>query len=939
MCAGGKRLVSIRRHQTAILKTHAKRAGNIDAGLNSDDRAFRKGRFVARRKKRLLVDVDADTMPQAMPHLSRISACGKHLFGMLMHRGAGDARANHRLAFLIRAPKRIESAAKLGRHLLDENRSRHIRAVAGFPRAEIHHDRVAPLDDGIARLRMRTASMRSRRDNRGEGQTVGTGRIHEAVKLELHFPLGHARADETRDMCETRVGDRLRGLQPLDFEGILHRTQAKHGLGTRDQFGCRAVLREGSKQCPVLEQADLIVETHPRHFAQTGGTPFGMRLADGVHRNGPAFRFTFASLDIARVGMEDGFIRGNQQQMRLFVIENAIKSACPDDVGGVAYEKSVKLLFLHPIPQARYARARCIAVCHRQSASLVDRRHIPQTRKTAAALPCVSYGIPRPSLCARYYSRMDTHDDIKENAVHTPSGLAKTPEATVGSADVSHAAEESALVPDSEGDARAANDSKDAAESLTAGEGDDTLADEITAKLVDEGEAPTDFETQPTVAFESENDTKADNDAEAEREPLILVIHASVGSGHKSAAQAIAQALEELRDSGDPAYPDGSPLAPNTRIEVLDALDFSRIHFNGDKVASSFTGGGRPFYDLTWRYTFTGRLLWGGGTCMNTFMFPRFTQYVRDNHPQAVIATHIMGANIAVGARLLTHQNYPVVSVPTDYETEGFWPHYFTDAFCVGTEYMAETLRARTIPEQRIRITGIPTRSEFLRNYDMKEAREEFGLPQEKKVVAILAGANLPAPYRLFRESINEILPYLHRYTDMHFVVTAGRDQNYAEDMRQRIRDIGLSNVTIIDYCEEMAQLMAACDLAVCKSGGLTVTECLCSSTPMILMGRAYGQEKANMNMLTGNGAAMHVTTPRELRAALDRFSANPRLLDSMLFNANLLRKPNASRDVAKIALELVAHPEEHESLHFLQRHPALFLMKLYFGGKPAHIR
>lgn len=432
---------------------------------------------------------------------------------------------------------------------------------------------------------------------------------------------------------------------------------------------------------------------------------------------------------------------------------------------------------------------------------------------------------------------------------------------------------------------------------------------------------------------------ECENEQESEREPVILVVHASVGSGHRSAALAIAQALEELRDSGAPAFPDNSPLPPHTRIEVLDALDFSRVHFNGDKVASSFTGGGRPFYDFTWRYTFTGRLLWGGGTCINTVMFPRFTQYVREKRPQAIIATHIMGANLAVGARLLTHQKYPVISVPTDYETEGFWPHYFTDAFCVGTEYMAETLRARNIPERRIHITGIPTRSEFLRSYDMKEARGEFGLPQEKKIVTILAGANLPAPYRLFRESISVILPYLHRYTDMHFVITAGRDEAYAQEMRRRIRDLGLPNVTVIDYCDKMAQLMAACDLAICKSGGLTVTECLCSSTPMILMGRAYGQEKANMNMLTGNGAAMHVTTPRELRAALDRFSANPRLLDSMLFNANLLRKPNAARDVARIALGLIAHPEAHETLRFLRRYPALYLIKLYFGGKPAHIR
>ena len=422
--------------------------------------------------------------------------------------------------------------------------------------------------------------------------------------------------------------------------------------------------------------------------------------------------------------------------------------------------------------------------------------------------------------------------------------------------------------------------------------------------------------------------------------PTIIIIHSSVGSGHRSAALAIEQIIKKMLVERMPAFPDGSPLPQNTNIMVLDSLDYGRIHFNGDRWASSFTGATRPYYDITWRYTFTGRLLWGGGTGISTVMFPRFTKLVEEVKPIAVIATHIMGANIAVGARMLTKQNFPIVSVPTDYETEGLWPHAFTDAFCVGTDFMAETLRARKIEEEKIHITGIPTRTDFLQEYDVVEARREFNLPEDKKVVLILAGATLPAPYRLFRERIDQTLPYLHRYTDMHFVVVAGKDADYSAQVRSRVRELGLSNVTVLDYCSEMAKLMATANLAICKAGGLTVTECLCSRTPMILVGRAYGQEKANVNMLTGNGAAMHVTTPRELRSRLDRFSANPKLLDSMLFNANLLRKPNAAMDIVRITMKLVAEtPSEGTTHRWHRRLPGLYLFKLCIGDRPAHTR
>ena len=467
----------------------------------------------------------------------------------------------------------------------------------------------------------------------------------------------------------------------------------------------------------------------------------------------------------------------------------------------------------------------------------------------------------------------------------------------------------------------------------------DTRAD-IMADIDDEALPPLVREAIEEAEAEQAALAETAEPAETEEPPVIFVMHSSVGSGHRSAAIAIAQMIELMRDEGTPAFPDGRPLPPDTKVEVLDTLEYGRIHFDGDRWASSFTGFTRPYYDITWRYTFTGRLLWGGGTGISTVMFPRFTKLVREVKPLAVIATHIMGANIAVGARMLTRQNFPIVSVPTDYETEGLWPHAFSDAFCVGTEYMAETLRARKIPEEKIFITGIPTRTDFLQEYDKQQAREEFGLPQEKRIVLVLAGATLPAPYRLFRESIDETLPYLHRYTDMHFVIIAGRDQEYSSQVRQRVKELGLPNVTVIDYCTEMAKLMSACDLAVCKAGGLTVTECLCTSTPMVLMGRAYGQEKANVNMLTGNGAALHMTTPRELRAALDRFSANPRLLDSMLFNANLLRKPNAAQDITRITLKLVDEAaNEDMDRQWHRRLPWLYLMKLYIGHKPAHIR
>ncbi|MEG1830601.1 MAG: glycosyltransferase [Raoultibacter sp.] len=421
---------------------------------------------------------------------------------------------------------------------------------------------------------------------------------------------------------------------------------------------------------------------------------------------------------------------------------------------------------------------------------------------------------------------------------------------------------------------------------------------------------------------------------EAPVRPCVIVMHASVGSGHRSAAIAIGQVFEELRDTLIDDGEAGFAVPADLDVEVLDVLDFGRVVFDGDKTASMFTGFTRPIYDLTWRFTLTGRFLWGGGTCWSRIMYPQFTDYVREKQPIAIVCTHIVAANVAAGARMLTGQNYPILSVPTDYETEGMWPHKQTDAFCVATEAMAETLRPRLVPEHTIVLTGIPTRKDFRQTYNRADVRETLGLPQDKKVVLALAGAYLPRPYIHFRNAIDQLLPFMHRFTDMHLVIIAGNDPEYAAHLRRSIDDLGVSNVSVLDYVHEMAALMAASDLAICKSGGLTVTECLCSQTPMILMGQAYGQEKANVLMLTSLGAAMHVTTARELLDALRHFSDNPESMEALLVNSNIVRRPNAAPDIAREAFRLAQLPasEAHTNRkkHFMQ---------FYWGKKPAHTR
>ena len=242
-------------------------------------------------------------------------------------------------------------------------------------------------------------------------------------------------------------------------------------------------------------------------------------------------------------------------------------------------------------------------------------------------------------------------------------------------------------------------------------------------------------------------------------------------------------------------------------------------------------------------------------------MYSAFTRYVAKRKPIAIVTTHIVAANAAVAARMITKFDFPVVCVPTDYGVEGLWPHRFSDLFCVADELMKEELYPRKVKPEDIKVTGIPVKPSFNQEYDRTAVLEKYGLPVDKKIVLVIAGARLRQPYVLFRELMDEIIEDLAAFDDMHFVFLTGSDEEYADQVRKHCTDCGVPNVSVYNYVEKIAELMNAADLAIAKSGGLAVTECLCSRLPLIIVGRSFGQEDANTTTVTRAGAAYQVLT------------------------------------------------------------------------------
>lgn len=369
--------------------------------------------------------------------------------------------------------------------------------------------------------------------------------------------------------------------------------------------------------------------------------------------------------------------------------------------------------------------------------------------------------------------------------------------------------------------------------------------------------------------------------------PTIAIVHASVGSGHRIAAESVAAELQSL--------------IPTAQIDLLDILSFGSVHVSGDAATTAFTGATAPLYNAAWGNVTLGRTSMFLAGPLLSLVYQQFTTWLREHNPSAIITTHGLAANLAARAtRKPELARIPVAAIATDYGLHGFWPHRGLDLFCVADEAERQELLRRGTPDADIRVTGIPVRPQFAREINPAAARERLDFAPDRRVVLALAGATQPGPYARFKDSLAITLPAIASVPGTTVAVVTGRDDAFAEELRSRIAGFGTTNVRVMGYVEQMAEVMSAADVVVCKPGGLVTAECAAVGLPMVLVGPAVGQERANAKSLLAAGAAIYDDDPRRLAEVVRRALGHPVKLRQMREASLAISRPTAAHVVAE---------------------------------------
>jgi UDP-N-acetylglucosamine:LPS N-acetylglucosamine transferase len=252
---------------------------------------------------------------------------------------------------------------------------------------------------------------------------------------------------------------------------------------------------------------------------------------------------------------------------------------------------------------------------------------------------------------------------------------------------------------------------------------------------------------------------------------------------------------------------------------------------------------------------------WGARMLLTAFGGGRMARSLRAADPDLIVSVFPAATDVLGELRKRGRLDVPVVSAITDLAALRYWAHPAVDVHLIIHPESEEEVR-HIAPGSRIEaVTGL-YEDAYLQPRDRADARRDLGLPQDPRIVLVSGGGWGVGD---LQGAIDVALELPHIFV----VALCGRN----EDMRSALeaRFDPDERVRIEGYTTRMSDYMAAADVLVHSTAGLTVLEAIMRGCAPISYGWGRAHIRVNNRAYVRFGLAEVAANPVELRAALAR--------------------------------------------------------------------
>jgi len=371
--------------------------------------------------------------------------------------------------------------------------------------------------------------------------------------------------------------------------------------------------------------------------------------------------------------------------------------------------------------------------------------------------------------------------------------------------------------------------------------------------------------------------------------PKVLILHASIGGGHKSAANALQQAFAQ-RDVTDVVVKD---------VFEFGGPAFERVVAGGYKVTSEKA-------PLLWKMFYesgdVGDPRWAKiknqlrGQAQRPMFVLTLDKFVQEYAPDILIGTHFMPLEILLPLKRKGEITAPLYEVITDFMVSSDWIQNGVDRYFVASDFTRNAMMARGVDANLIEVTGIPVKPELALAKTLHAARARVGL-DSGHVITLLGGG-------VSSKRIRHVAQALLK-TALHgvLVIVAGRNQELLDDI-ETLENGATLRVLKLGFIDYLDDLIAASDVVITKAGGLTVSEILARGTPMIVIDPIPGQEEWNADYVAASGAGIQLRMIETAPAATVALLSDPDRLAAMRTRAKQVGKPRAALEIVEATLK-----------------------------------
>jgi 1,2-diacylglycerol 3-beta-galactosyltransferase len=373
------------------------------------------------------------------------------------------------------------------------------------------------------------------------------------------------------------------------------------------------------------------------------------------------------------------------------------------------------------------------------------------------------------------------------------------------------------------------------------------------------------------------------------KQALFLI--SDTGGGHRSAANAITAALDEIKE----------PFGFEHRVEDVAA----HCSFPLTQLGWGYSAALRyapPVYGALY-YATNGRRRY---RALVRFCEPLYRERLRDLFldygPDVIVSVHPLLNHAALRARSDARMdNVPIVTVITDLgKVHESWLMPDADAVVVPAREVYERALTRGISPSRLRLLGQPIHPSFDDVVGTKEElRSQLGLPHDTFVIMLMAGGEgggklLPTALALARARL-----------PAHLLVVCGRN----EPLRQKLDELSITlstPMTVLGFTSKIPQYFRAADLLVTKAGPGTLAEANAAQLPVVVYDYVPGQERGNVDFVRNNGLgviALHGAA--EVVRAVRMLINQPDRLEGIRQNQELVAPKRSSRRIAALISQI----------------------------------